>query len=108
MDYIDKVLIKLQRRYSKDETVAALTKKLKEVEFENGKLIAEIDRLSYKLKENNNNNEIIKVAKIEARKEELYLLKLKENKRLRKENINLKMYRGELLNELRILKTNKL
>lgn len=104
MDYTDKVLIKLKRKYSKDETVAALTKKLKESEIENGKLSAEIAHLEHEAKDNANSKEIMKLAKIEARKEKLYLLKLNENKKLRKENIDLRRYRSELINELLVLK----
>ena len=78
MEYLDNVLLKLKRKYSKDETVAALTKKLKEVEIENGKLSAEIAYLEHEAKENVDSKEIMKLAKIEARKEKLYLLKLNE------------------------------
>mgnify|MGYP000105285445 CR=1 FL=1 len=104
MDYTDKVLIKLKRKYSKDETVSALTKKLKEVEIENGKLSAEIQHLEYELKKDFDNKEVMKLAKIEARKEKLYPLKLNENKKLRKENIDLRRYRSELINEVLVLK----
>lgn len=52
MDYIDNVLIKLRRTYSKDETVAALDKKLRETEYELGvvrserdEAVSELDRL---------------------------------------------------------------
>lgn len=43
--YFDGVLIKLRRIYTKDETVSALSKKLKEVEIELGKSIAYIHEL---------------------------------------------------------------
>ena len=43
--YYEDVLIKLRRQYSKDETVAALNKKISEMEFEKGQMIAEIDHL---------------------------------------------------------------
>ena len=39
MDYFDNVLIKLRRQYSKDETVAALSKEISELEIENGALL---------------------------------------------------------------------
>ena len=104
MDYTDKVLIKLRRKYSKDETVAALSKKVTDLEIENGKLSAEIEHLEYQAKKDFDNKEVMKLAKIEARKEKLYLLKLNENKKLRKENIALRKYRGELINEVLVLK----
>ncbi|KQC33973.1 hypothetical protein AAU57_12010 [Nonlabens sp. YIK11] len=44
-DFVDRTLIKLKREYSKDETVAALTKKLREVEIELGKANAYISEL---------------------------------------------------------------
>ena len=43
--YIDNVLIKLRREYSKDELVSALSKRLSEAEIENGKLKSYIDEL---------------------------------------------------------------
>ena len=43
--YFDRVLITLKRAYSKDETVAALSKKLKDTEIELGKSIAYIHEL---------------------------------------------------------------
>ena len=104
MDYTDKVLIKLRRKYSKDETVAALSKKVTDLEIENGKLSAEIEHLEYQAKKDFDNKEVMKLAKIEARKEKLYLLKLNENRKLRKENIALRKYRGELINEVLVLK----
>lgn len=104
MDYTDKVLIKLRRKYSKDETVAALSKKVTDLEIENGKLSAEIEHLEHQAKKDFDNKEVMKLAKIEARKEKLYLLKLNENKKLRKENIDLRRYRSELINELLVLK----
>lgn len=45
MDYLDNVLIKLKRHYSKDEVVAALSKKLSEAEVKNGVLLDEIHSL---------------------------------------------------------------
>jgi cell shape-determining protein MreC len=45
MSYIDNVLIKLRREYSKDELVSALSKRLSEAEIENGKLKSYIDEL---------------------------------------------------------------
>jgi predicted RNase H-like nuclease (RuvC/YqgF family) len=50
MDNFDNVLIKLRRQYSKDETVAALSKKISELEIENGALKSEIEHLEFELK----------------------------------------------------------
>jgi cell shape-determining protein MreC len=47
--YIDNVLIKLRREYSKDELVSALSKKLSEAEIENGKLKSYIQELEDKI-----------------------------------------------------------
>ena len=49
MSYIDNVLIKLRREYSKDELVSALSKRLSETEIENGKLKSYIDELESKI-----------------------------------------------------------
>jgi len=43
--YLDRALIKLRRKYSTDEVVAALNKKLSETDIELGKSIAYIDEL---------------------------------------------------------------
>lgn len=43
------VLLSLKRRYSKDETVALLNKRLAEVEFENGILKSELAELKHEL-----------------------------------------------------------
>ena len=95
-DYIDRTIIKLRRKYSKDELVSALNNQLRQKDMEIGKLNSEIDYLE-------NNEEILQKeiialknklkfhediresAKIEARKEELYKIQLAENKKLRKE-----------------------
>lgn len=49
-DYLDNVLIKLKRKYSKNEVISALTKKLSDAEVENGKLKSEIFELEHKIK----------------------------------------------------------
>jgi hypothetical protein len=108
MSYDDNLLIKLKRQYSINETVSALSKKLKESEIENGKLNAEIAHLEHEAKPNpDTTKEIIRLARVEVRKEELYLFKLNENKKLRKENIRLVKYRAELIHELLMLKNKK-
>lgn len=87
-NYIDRTLVRLRRQYSKDEVVAGLNSKLKEKDIEIGKLLSEIDYLNNKLK--NGAKEINRLAKIEARKEELYQLKDSHVKCLRKEIKKLK------------------
>ena len=49
MSYEDNVLIRLKRQYSKDEALAAIIKKQKELEKENGILTSERDELNDKL-----------------------------------------------------------
>jgi len=110
-DYIDRTIIKLSRKYSKDELVAALNKQLSQKDAEIGKLNAEIDHLE-------NNEEILQkeittlknklkihegireYAKIEARKEELYKLQVAENKKIRKELKELRMKYNDLFAKL--------
>lgn len=41
------ILIKLKRKFGKDELVLFLNKKIKELELEKGKLLSEIDFLNY-------------------------------------------------------------
>ena len=50
LNYEDKVLIKLRRTYSKDETVKALNKKIEILEMEKGQDLSEIDYLKHELK----------------------------------------------------------
>ena len=44
-DYIDRILIKLKRKYGKDELVATLIKQIKEDQIKIGQLSSEIDYL---------------------------------------------------------------
>lgn len=48
-DYIDNVVIKLKRKYSKDELVQSMIKKQSQLELENGMLKSEKDELEYEL-----------------------------------------------------------
>jgi chromosome segregation ATPase len=54
MSYEDETLIRLRRQYSKDETVAAISKKLSEAGVKNGVLRSEIDEFKYLLQESDN------------------------------------------------------
>jgi chromosome segregation ATPase len=56
MNYEDDTLIRLRRQYSKDETVAALSKKLSEADVKNGMLQSEIDELKHDLSKVNSKN----------------------------------------------------
>lgn len=107
MEYIDRILVKLKRKYGKDELVATLCKKVSELELENGKLNSELAHLEHQLKLNVTQKQINKTANIEVRKEELYTLQLNENNKLREENNRLRRYRDELIHEVFVLKNKK-
>lgn len=104
MDYIDKVLIKLKRDYSRDELVSALYKKITELEIEKGKLSAEISHLEHEAKYNVSSKIIIRYAKVELSKEKIYINQLNENKKLINVNIQLKNSVNELLSKLLLSK----
>lgn len=66
-DYVDSVLIKLKRKYYKDEVVAALYKKLSERDIEIGKLKSElqhkqheIKKLEKQIRQHSDQNELVK------------------------------------------------
>lgn len=75
------ILLKLKRKYSKNEEINLLVKKLKDVEFENGVLKSELAELKYisngkeikaerlKQLENENKNLKSKIIKLEKEKE---------------------------------------
>lgn len=96
-DFYDRTLIRLKRQYGKDEVVAALIKKLSEAETEIGKLSAEIDYLQNELQSNKEQKEINRMAKVEARKEELYRLKVEETRKQRAEIKQLRHLRNDLI-----------
>lgn len=97
----DEILIKLKRLYGKDETVAALSKKIKELEFENGKLKSEIQHLEHKviLYEKDEN----KQARVEARKTEKYQDILKQNKLMKEKFRRFTNFRNQLISRINIL-----
>lgn len=97
MDFYDRTLISLKRQYSKDEVVAALIKKLTEAEIEVGKLKAEIDYLQNELQSDKEQKEIVRAGKIEARKDELYKMKVEECKKQRAEIKQLRHQRNDLI-----------
>ena len=96
-DFYDRTLIRLKRQYSKDEVVAALIKKLSEAETEIGKLSAEIDYLQNELQSDKEQKEINRMAKVEARKEELYRMKVEETRKQRAEIKQLRRMRNDLI-----------
>lgn len=51
INFEDRVLIKLKRTYTKDETIQALNKKIESLEVEKGQLLSEIEHLNYTIKE---------------------------------------------------------
>ncbi len=81
-NYVDNALIKLKRIYSKDETVNALSKKLKSTLLELGKVKSERDEALYFLEEKEQlNQEIVKLKEKISAQEKQYqdLKKNKEN-----------------------------
>ena len=96
-DYIDRILIKLKRKYGKDELVATLIKQIKEDQVLIGQIKSEIDYLRNELESKKYQTEINRTARIEARKEELFALKIKECKDLRERLKKIKSQRDELL-----------
>jgi hypothetical protein len=99
-NFYDRVLIKLNRKYGKDELVASLSKKLNEFETENIKLKSDIQTLLNELNADDEKKEVIRLGRIEARKDELYLNKVEECKVLRKENRRLRENNKELITKL--------
>jgi len=95
-DYIDRTLIKLKRKYGKDELVASLIKQIKEDQIKIGQLSSEIDYLRNELEVKKYNLEINKVARIEIKKDELFALKVKE------------CYSGEIAEAFKMLQNNEL
>lgn len=105
-DFIDRTLIYLKRQYDKDEVVSALYKKLSENEIEIGKLNSEIEHLKSELQIDKESKEINLLAKIEAKKEEYYMIKIKECKKYRKEIRQLRHQRNDLISKCYILENN--
>ena len=97
MDFYDRTLIRLKRQYSKDEVVAALIKKLSETEITVGILKDEIDYLKSELQSDKEQKEIVRAGKVEARKDELYKMKLEECKKQRAEIKQLRHQRNDLI-----------
>lgn len=104
-DYFDNVLIKLKRKYSENEVISALTKKLSEKDFKIGELTSERDELKHNLRlitKKYNHAQNIKGSKEiakEVKKEQMYK-SLKEQISAYKQQIkSLREMRDKLLNE---------
>lgn len=96
----DDILIRLQRKYGKDELVASLNKQIKELNITIGTLRAEIEFLEHELLLTKSNKKIEKQALLDCRKEELYQNILTMNDKLRKENKTWKNQRDTLITKL--------
>ena len=104
-DYIERTIIKLRRQYGKDELVAALLKQISKKDIELGKLSAEIYYLQNELQSDKEQKEINRLAKVEARKEELYRMKVEDNRKQRAEIKQLRMIRNDLIAKNHALQT---
>lgn len=102
-NYVDNVLVKLKRQYGKDETVKALSKKLRESEVKNGKLLSEVYHLENEIENLIDKKEITKIAKAKLLEDELYQETVKENRILRKKNKSLKKDKSLLINKIWML-----
>lgn len=94
MSYEENVLIKLRRKYSKDEVVSALYAKISEKDLEIGKLISEIYFLNSELKKQNSEVEKIAVSRIQEhpmwfQQKNLIKKRGEEIKKLKEKNLEL-------------------
>lgn len=85
-DYFENILIKLKRKYSKDEVLSAIIKQNSDYEIQIGQLKSEVDYL---------NDKINKISKKNERNEDIELLKENHKKELSK-------LKSDLKNELNI------
>lgn len=67
-NHIDRILLKIKRKYTMDEEISIIIQKLKEVEFENGQLKAEIAELKYQLSQRDKKDEQIISFKSEIKR----------------------------------------
>lgn len=101
-DYIDRTIIKLKRKYGKDELVAHLNNTIREKDIEIGQLKSEIDYLSNELKIDKETREINRQARAQQKKDDNYKQILQQNKSLRESLSNMRKIRDELLAKLNI------
>lgn len=95
----DDILIRLQRKYGKDELVASLNKEIKELKVTIGTLKSEIEHKDHQILLTKSDKAIEKQALLDCRKEELYKNILKMNEKLRKENKTWKNQRDILITQ---------
>lgn len=79
-DFFDRALLKLKRKYGKDELVSSLVKQVQGKDLEIGKLKSEIYFLNDELRSKRELKEINKEANIRLRMDEMYQLKSEECK----------------------------
>lgn len=96
-DYIERTLIKLKREYGKDELVSTLLKQISEKDIELGKLRSEIDYLQNELEIDKEQKEINRTARVEARKDELYRMKIEHIKSQRLKIKKLRSLNSDLI-----------
>lgn len=103
MTYYDRILLKLRRKYSKDETIGLLFDKFSSQEIEIGKLKSHIAELEYKLEE----LETFKISKNRYREQYLrsiqdeYINKLRQKiKGLKSENKKLETDKSNLITKV--------
>lgn len=99
-DYIDRTILKLRRKYSKDELVAALNKQLVSKDIEIGKLKAEIDYLNDLLIKKNNEQILSKEEIRKAIKDKDRENLVNRNTQLQKRNRDLQNRVNDLLSKL--------
>ena len=97
----DNVLIRLKRKYSKDELVSGLIRQLSEKDVEIGKLKSEICELNYNLK--NDGRLITKELKSESR----FIQMSKQIKEINRKNVLLQKTNSDLVTKLIILKNKQ-
>ena len=99
--YYDDVLIKLKRTYGKDEAVAALSKKISELEIELGKSTAYIQELEHEKTLEG------KELRKQIRLDEAYKMRSNENKNLRKNLQKVQKINRGLVHQICLLKNQK-
>lgn len=103
--FIDNVLISLKRQYSKDEAVQMVFKKLSQANVYIGKLHSEIQYLQNELNSKEENKEVNKLAKIEAKKNKLFEDKAKLCLKQKKQIDSLRDTRDTLIRRIVVLES---
>lgn len=107
----ENVLVHLRRHYGKDEMVAYVIKRIRELKIELGQANSEIDHLNEELnktiKNKNLNQETDKEARKEAKKEEIFKQNREEILNLRAKNKRLSKDNSDLIVKLLTLEKHK-